>query len=208
MRLFFTASCIAALIALTGCPQPEDQTKPREGCEFSFSIDGYSGEAVPLEDAVYITVTAPPTVDLTKASPKISVSPGAVYVSNPEKPEFPGTATYTVTAENGGNEIYVVTVNWNGKIDVDFNHAVSWDFAEDTLTLSKSGAGGNPAEKTITADDGYDVYEWYVDNEKKGTANALVLAAANYSTGRHSLTLVVMKDGAYGAKKLSLAIND
>jgi hypothetical protein len=208
MRLFFIASFIAVLMVITGCPLPEDQTKPEEGRDFSFSIDGYTGVAVPEEDAIYITVTVPPSIDLTNVNPEISVSPGAVYSSSPETPVFPGTTTYTVTAENGDNEVYVVTVNWNGEIALDFAPEIFWDFEGDTLTLSGTGAGGNPASKTITADDGYDEYEWYVDNEKKGAANALTLDATSYLTGRHSLTLVVMHDGAYNAKKISLIITD
>jgi hypothetical protein len=208
MRLFFTASCVAALMVIAGCPLPEDQTKPREGREFSFSIGGYTGVAVPEEDAVYITVTAPSTVDLANVKPEISVSPGAAYSSSPEPPVFPGTATYTVTAESGDTEVYVVAVKWKGEVVVDFAGAISWDLAGDNLTLSQTGSGDAPASTTITADEGYDEYEWYVDNEKKGAANALTLNAADYSPGRHSLTLVVMRNGAYNAKKLSLSINE
>jgi hypothetical protein len=198
---------MALLAALAGCPLPEDQTKLREGRDFSFSINGYTGAAVPMEDAVYITVTVPPAVDLANTNPEISVSPGAVYLSSPETPVFPGTATYTVTAESGDNEIYVVTVNWNGEVAVDFTREISWDFEGNTLTLFKTG-DGNPSTKTITADDNYEVYEWYVDNEKKGAANAMTLEATSYSIGRHSLTLVVMKDGVYNAKKISFIINN
>jgi hypothetical protein len=56
---------------------------------------------------------------------------------------------------------------------------------------------GKPQAVTVQAAEGYR-YQWYVDTEKRGTAMALELKAAEYSPGVHRLVLIFRENGRGG----------
>jgi hypothetical protein len=71
-------------------------------------------------------------------------------------------------------------------------------FLSGPITLSKSGTDSSC---TITIDEGYTSYKWYVDDRLRGTARSFTLNAAHYSLGKHTLTLAVYKNGVPYSKE-------
>jgi len=74
------------------------------------------------------------------------------------------------------------------------NKVLSW--ADDTLL-------------TVTVDEAFDSYQWYVDGEIKpgATVNSITLNAKSFSVGTHTLTLKVKKDGVPYTKTLTFKVN-
>jgi hypothetical protein len=94
-------------------------------------------------------------------TPTISVSPGAaVSPASGTVCNFTNPVTYTVTAENGDTETYTITVTKTGKGAVTLIYpedAAAGSFP-DGISLSKNGAGGKPAEQTLTVSGEYGRY--------------------------------------------------
>jgi hypothetical protein len=119
-----TALLALFMILMLGCPtETEDQEPPREGTGLSFEIGGHKGITDPNTDPVTITVTVPSTVNLSEAERILTLSPGATSSSTPAEPVFPGTATYTVTAESGATQTYQVVVIQTGGTSIGFSDA-------------------------------------------------------------------------------------
>ncbi|MDR2192863.1 MAG: InlB B-repeat-containing protein [Treponema sp.] len=110
-------------------------------------------------------------------------------------PTTSGTATVTVPAPGRGT----VTL-------IDPEDAASGAFSDDTITLSKSGAGGKPAEHTLTVNGEYGSYQWRVDGTVKANSESIVLKAADYGTGTHQISVEVRLNGVPYAKSGSFTV--
>jgi hypothetical protein len=78
--------------------------------------------------------------------------------------------------------------------------------ADDNFTLSLSGAGGFPQTKTITLTGSYTAVQWFVDGEPQAAQAAFTLDAAGLAKKRHSLTVVVTKNGTLYSKTVNFSV--
>lgn len=77
----------------------------------SFKIEGQQGPSTIAPDNSTVQITMPAGTDLTRLSPEIEVSPGAI--SKPGtlvEQDFTNPVTYTILAEDGTKQLCVVTV--------------------------------------------------------------------------------------------------
>lgn len=84
----------------------------------TFTVDGQEGDSV--IDAVYHTVefTMPAGSVINALTPSITVSPGATISPNPaDGQDFTSPVTYTVTAEDGTIQVWIVTCKVAGESD-------------------------------------------------------------------------------------------
>jgi len=122
---------------------------------------------------------------------------GAQDFSNPRK--------YVFNWSDGSKHTYTVNVTAKGQGDITI---ILPEMIEDdetvggfagNITVSKTGAEYNTSHQIQVAS-GYSSYEWYVDSARK-TADAgsgdrnFTIRAADYAVGRHTLTIIVYKNG-------------
>lgn len=197
--------CLGALLAalvLAGCTGAgEDPPKSSEKNISSFAVGGVAG--VVDEEAKTITVTLPyGTEDFAVA---YTVSEHAV-VSPKSYGDAPGDMVYTVTAEDGSTQDYRVKIVYRGQENVSIGFADEGSGAlapGAAISLSKTGS---LKTTTLTAEPGYETYEWLVDAASKGTGRNLTLDAAVYTLGKHYLSLEVVKDGKRYSKELTFIV--
>jgi predicted outer membrane repeat protein len=79
-------------------------------------------------------------------------------------------------------------------------------FSEETFTIYKNG-GAETGTKTIeVTGTGYSNPRWHVDGIQKGTGTSIVINAADYGTGGHSLSLWVELGGVPWSKELDFTV--
>ena len=133
---------------LTACK--EDTTVPKSSAKvitkFTFSQFNPAVQATIDESTKRITAVVPPTADITKLIPSISVSLKAKVLPDSGKvQDFTNEVTYSVTAEDGTKVDYKVMVSrtkFSGKDITEFSFA---DFSPAII------AKIDPTTKTITA---------------------------------------------------------
>jgi hypothetical protein len=88
-----------------------------------------------------------------------------------------------------------VSVNISVWINEDGNILTSGNY----LTISKSGSAANPASFTATVNSGYSGVQWSVNgvpvDGSRGTAQSIIMNAADYENGPCYLEVQVDKDG-------------
>jgi hypothetical protein len=109
------------------------------------------------------------------------------------------TKTYTVTVTRGPNQgLGSITLN-----PPDFSDPAGGELSGGAITLYKDGTDG---EVTLTVTGTYDSYIWLVDGALRGTANSLLLKAADYSLGDHFLTLEIVKNTVLYSKEIVVTV--
>jgi uncharacterized repeat protein (TIGR02543 family) len=113
-----------------------------------------------------------------------------------------GSTTITVTtAEGGFTANCTVTVEPDQGITVGFTDEGTGIFSESSFTV-----GGTSPIKTITLIGTWASREWRVDGVIRGTGNSLIINAADYSLGGHTLLLTVYKNGVPWSKALNFTV--
>jgi hypothetical protein len=107
------------------------------------------------------------------------------------------TRTYTVTAtRDSGTRVIVLN-------PPDFSDPAETALNNDPVILHKTGG---TAQTSLTVSGAYDSYAWLVDGAVRGTADTLLLKAADYSVGDHFLTLEVVKDTVLYSKEIVVTV--
>ncbi|MBU2997459.1 PKD domain-containing protein [Cellulophaga baltica] len=147
-----------------------------------FTIDGVNG----VISGTNITVTMPAGTDVTSLSPSITHTGASVNPDNGDAQDFTNPVTYTVTAEDGSNQIYTasVIVEENQSPTADINTVTSASTGE-TVTFNGSGSS-DPDGDNLT-------YAWdFGDGNSSTEANPI----HSYTTAdSYTVTLTVTDDG-------------
>jgi hypothetical protein len=195
-----TTLLVLSMMLVLGCPtDTEDQKPPQEGTDLSFEIGGHKGITDPNTDPVTITVTVPSTVNLSEAERTLTLSPGATSSSTPAEPVFPGTATYTVTAESGATQTYRVVVIQTGGTSIGFSDAGEGALLSPLpLTIYKNA----PVKTYMTfnsmwghAVDDPELFVFTLDTGTIGVEGSLVNTTWEGKTPRGSASLAFQADG-------------
>lgn len=106
---------LAALLALTGCPNPSTDT-PKDGTKAITAFGFASPAAVGVVDEtnLSIEVTLPFGSSPVALVPTVAFTGASVSPASGEAHDFSSPATYTVTAADGSSQAYVVTVTAEG----------------------------------------------------------------------------------------------
>jgi hypothetical protein len=178
-----------------------------------FSFTNPSAAGVIDETAKTITIEVPySTTDMTAMTPTISISPkAAVSPASGTPGDFTNPATFTVAAEDGSTAAYTVTVTRERQgaaaVTLSYEDAAASAFP-DTIALSKSGAGGKPAEQTLTVTGEYDTYQWRVDGTVRENGKTFVLKAASYTTGIHQISVEVTRNSGVYSKSGAFSVGN
>lgn len=152
---------LAAVVLLAGCTK-----KSSEKQILSFSFYAPEVEATVMESEKIIVATVPGGTDVTALVPTITVSDKAtVNPASGVRQDFTNPVTYTVTAENGTQADYTVTVtveNGGGGEEQHYTIIVSANPAEGgTATATGSSfVEGEYCTVTATANSGYTFINW------------------------------------------------
>jgi uncharacterized repeat protein (TIGR02543 family) len=127
------------------------------------------------------------------------------------------------TQANGSGTSYgnaYNVVNLSSVPDATVTLYAQWAHEQFTITLNlDAGAGAfsqvefsvsKPSgSQTVTIDgSGYSNPRWEVDGEPRGTENSITVNAADYSLGKHRLTLIISKSGISWSKELSFTVTN
>jgi hypothetical protein len=151
------------------------------------------------EDAKTISVTVPYGTNLYSLVPTITHTGADISPASWETQDFSSPVQYTVTAENGTTEKYIVNVTvtlpgQGGITLAPLTDAASGELSGWPITIAKSVGTYNQTE-TLYIVGTFDTCKWRVDGTVKGTGNSFVLDAANYILGPHQLSLEVTLNG-------------
>jgi hypothetical protein len=116
---------------------------------------------------------------------------------------------YTVTAEDGTTNTYLVTVTSSGSvgsinITLPIEDESIGGFPYDTTIYKRR----NPQALTITipANPAYTEYRWFVDSVQKDSSNTITLDALDYPVGYHSVSVMVKKADVYYSKEITFTV--
>jgi hypothetical protein len=200
----FVIGVLLFAVLFAGCPTDGESPSPNDAKLIVLFRVGDTDGVIDHEEGT-ITLSLPHNV--SDFSPVIEVSKGATveHIDG----NFPGSAVYRVTAEDGSTRDYLAIVSWRIEIGIIPQEDAQWDYSADTLTLYKTGT---PSSITIRAAGEYDGYEWLVDNEVKGITDSIVLDANNFEAGKRHLSLIVRKGtaalGVYYSKELIFTVEN
>jgi hypothetical protein len=163
----------------------------------SFAINGIPGAID--ETAKTISVMLDFGTDLKALKPEITVSAKAqVSPASGEVQNFANSILipkkYTVTAENGMQEIYKVTALTNAQSSFILELTTKLELLPKAASLSK---GGNASIAVSTTQD-YDDYQWQVDGaivDIDNRTRTITLRAADYFIGVHYLGVMAYQRG-------------
>jgi uncharacterized repeat protein (TIGR02543 family) len=154
------------------------------------------------------TVTSPATTVGAANFPMDPTRNGYTFAGWNTQPNGSGTAFTDSTTVNTSLMVYAL---WNGTgaaitfLDPDDGDGA---FDETGFTLSKT-ATGNPDNRTITiTGEDYTNPRWLVDGTLKGTGTSLTIAAADYRTGPHYLSLLVTKNGVTWSRDIVFTVEN
>jgi hypothetical protein len=159
----------------------------------SFKINGVDG--VINEDSKTIALILPFGTDLKALSPEINLSEGAVVQpASGTARNFANSALmaikYTVTAENGMQAEYKVTVQTTSQYSVTLVLDREISFSPATASFSRRESS------SVSATSGYDSYQWSVDGKAAGTDSRIItLKGEDYFVGSHYLGVVAWQQG-------------
>jgi uncharacterized repeat protein (TIGR02543 family) len=137
--------------------------------------------------------------------------------------DFPGNPVWSLynfagwnTQANGSGAAFGQSSEVNGDLTVyaawvheQFNITLDADagdgaFSQGTFTVYK---GGGIGLQTLTlTGSGYTNPRWFVDGESAGTGSGIDISATDYTTGGHSLTLLITKNGVSWSKELPFTV--
>jgi hypothetical protein len=159
------------------------------------------------EAAKTIAVTVPYGTNLNAMTTSITHTGVAINPASGAARNFSSPQTYTVTAADGTQQVYTVTVTVLGQGTVTIQGP-----PDETVTLTPvnnhsripptdlSYAAGDTVTFTVSGSYtavGGDL-RWYVDGTQlTGTGNSLTIAASNYIKRSYTLTVMVKKNGLW-----------
>jgi hypothetical protein len=119
-------------------------------------------------------------------------------------------ATVTVTAEDGTEKVYTITVAHPGSVS---GITITIDISDETISgfpaLAPSLSKGDSDTLPITIDDtDYTSVAWYVDGSLSGSTDSLTLDANSYAIGGHYLSVEVLKDGVYYSDGIGFTVTE
>jgi hypothetical protein len=165
------------------------------------SIDG--GAKTVAVTVPYGTSVTSMTTDIT-VSAKATVSPASGTAWN-----FASPVTYTVTAEDGTQQAYTVTVTVQGQGTVSFTFTGPADEAFGLGSVQELSWKDNTSLIITSAPTDYETYQWYLDGDAISEANSHTLSrtARDFSLGRHVISVWVTKpDGKFYSKELEFTV--
>jgi uncharacterized repeat protein (TIGR02543 family) len=78
-------------------------------------------------------------------------------------------------------------------------------FSQTAFSIAKTGGG---SQTVSLAGSGYTNPRWFVDSESAGTGASVTIAAADYTLGGHSLTLLITKNGVSWSKEITFTVTN
>jgi fibronectin type 3 domain-containing protein len=187
--------------------QVDSGTQALDSFGFSFPSEGTVNGTI-NHTANTIDVIVPFQASLLSLTPVVTYpATGDVYCTGytpTGAQNFTNPRKYVFNWSDGSKHTYTVTVTAKGQGDITI---ILPGMIEDetvggftgNITVSKTSAGYSSTHQIQVAA-GYSSYEWYVDGAKK-TADSgsedryFTIRAADYSVGRHTITIIVYKDG-------------
>jgi hypothetical protein len=167
----------------------------------AFEFTSPAATGIINEGAKTIAVTVPPGTNVSNLTPALTHT--GVDYSPKGGQNFSGPVQYTITAGDDSAQSYTVTVTVQGQGGItitppSFGDEVVAGFNTSGYEVSKTGTGAPTEEIILISDTTYSSYEWYVDGVAKPadsgySGRKLTIRAADYSTGNHTLTIIVYK---------------
>jgi uncharacterized repeat protein (TIGR02543 family) len=115
-----------------------------------------------------------------------------------------GTAFSQSTRVHGNITVYALWAHDQFTITLDLD-AGSGAFSQTSFTIFK---GGSPGSQTLSVNgSGYTNPRWLVDGNLKATTASIVISAADYGAGPHTLTLMITKGGVSWSKELPFTVD-
>jgi len=162
-----------------------------------------------------IDILVPHQTNVSSLTPIVSGSSGYASFSPGGAQSFVDPRKYVFTWNDGSKHTYTVTVTALGQGDITI---IPPNMIEDetvggfaaNITVSKTGA---TKTHQLQAAAGYASYEWYVDGIRK-TADAgsgdryFTIKAADYAVGKHTLTIIVWKNGRPYSNEQSFTVSE
>jgi uncharacterized protein YjdB len=140
-----------------------------------------------------------------------SITSGGVLTVGAGETATSLTVRATSTYDTGKFGTAAVTVPPRGAGGVTLIYPEDEDlgaFTNDSIILSKSGAGGKPTTQTFTVAGTYASYQWRVDGTVKGSSGSITLTAAGYTIGSHQISVVVTHGGVPYSKTGSFRVEN
>jgi hypothetical protein len=171
----------------------------------SFTI----GSNIGVISGTNITVTIPYEPDITALTPTVifsgkSISPASGTVQN-----FSDPVTYTVTADDGSEKEYTITVIRQGKpsITVEFT-GITNEQIDLTADAQKDLSRKAHDELEISVNGDPLVVIWFIDGERRPnlTSTDITIAAGDYPVGVHYVTAMVYRNGIPYSNELTFRV--
>jgi hypothetical protein len=167
----------------------------------AFRFTSPAATGVINETAKTIAVTVPSGTNVSNLTPVLTHT--GVDYSPKGGQNFNGPVQYTITAGDDTTQSYTVTVTVQGQGGItitppSFSDEQVAGFNTAGYAVSKTGTGALTEEAILISDTTYSSYEWYVDGVAKPadsgySGRKLTIRAADYSTGNHTLTIIVYR---------------
>ncbi|MDR1231278.1 MAG: DUF5018 domain-containing protein [Spirochaetaceae bacterium] len=162
---------------------------------FTITVGTTAYPATINQAAKTVSLVLPSGTPLTSLEPVIELSTGAsVDPASGEACNFSASSVmpnaYTVTAENGMQTRYKVTVQTEGRIGADNPLGM-------TLALSPAVVSLPPATlyADVSATAGFDTYQWSIDGtELAPTGRSVTINRSDYIIGPHNLSVIAFKN--------------
>jgi hypothetical protein len=184
---------------------------------FNFPPEGMINGTI-NHTAKTIEVIVPFQASLLNLTPVVSYPTGGSYYCTGYTPSgaqnFLNPVKYVFNWSDGSKHTYTITVTARGLGEITI---IPPNVMEETvggfvanITVSKSAAGyGSSHQIQVAA--GYSSYEWYVDSRRM-SADAgscernFTIRATDYSVGRHTITIIVYKNGVPYSNEQSFTV--
>jgi hypothetical protein len=161
----------------------------------AFIIAGVEGIIDEQASPKTITLTLPHGTSLANLAPAIALSDGAtVSPGSGVAQDFTNSIdiakTYTVTAENGRQEKYRVTVQTRTKNSFALALDRELKFSAASVSISKTGSA------SVSVPTGYDSCQWSMDGKPAGAGGrTITLRGEDYVVGSHYLGATAWQNG-------------
>jgi hypothetical protein len=163
------------------------------------------------EDTKTIAIEVPHGTDVTAMIASITHTGVSISPASGAAADFSSPVTYTVTAENGAQRLYIVTVSprtgqtvisITGPEDEDITIKSGGTPLDSNEPISISRAAGGTLTVTIDDPDYTGGVSWYIDGVSKGNADSLAINAADYLVKEYALLVLVDKDGIFYSRTI------
>jgi hypothetical protein len=167
------------------------------------------------ETAHTVTIIVPYGTVVTNMVTSIAHTGASIDPAAGPGANFTTSQTYTVTAVDGTTQVYTVTVTPVGSVGITITGPGDEDMTitseigaiildiDDPLIISR--AAGETLTVTI-GDTNNDGVRWYVDGVSKGSADSLVIDAADYTAKKYTLLVLVYKDGIPYSRAITFTV--